>query len=56
VDDTGTSIFNENDTNISITKGFVQLLGGELDVRPEGEAGTAVSFNITCTPFDLPKN
>ena len=56
VDDTGTGIFNETDTNMSIAKGLVELLGGELEVRPESDAGTAVSFNIVCTPFDLPKN
>jgi len=56
VDDTGNGVYNENDTNMSIAKGLIEQLGGELEVRPEGEAGTAVSFNIVCMPFNLQEN
>lgn len=56
VDDTGNGIYNENDTNISIAKGLIEQLGGELEVRPEGDAGTAVTFNIVCMPFNLQEN
>ena len=56
VDDTGNGVYNENDTNISIAKGLVEQLGGELEVRPGGEAGTAVSFNIVCMPFNFQEN
>jgi len=56
VDDTGNGIHDENDLNLSIARGLIQQLGGEMEVRPSNDAGTSVHFNITCTPFDLPKN
>ena len=56
VDDTGSGIYNENNINMSIAKGLIEQLGGELEVRPEGKAGTAVTFHIVCMPFNFQEN
>ena len=56
VDDTGNGIHSENDLNLSIVRGLIQQLGGEMEVRPTDDAGTSVSFNIVCLPFNLQEN
>ena len=56
VEDTGLGICNENDLELSIAQGLVQQLGGSMEVRPSEDAGTAVNFNIACTPCELSNN
>jgi signal transduction histidine kinase len=56
VDDTGYGVFNKNDLNYPIAQGLVQQMGGEMEVRPAGEAGSSVSFYIECVPFDVSEN
>jgi signal transduction histidine kinase len=56
VDDTGYGTQDERETNYAIAQGLVKKMGGKLKIRPEGEAGTSVVFNILCAPFTLPEN
>jgi signal transduction histidine kinase len=56
VDDTGDGVYDENDPNLALANELVAQMGGELEVRPAGKAGTSVSFNIACAPFEVPGN
>ena len=56
VDDTGYGAQDENETNYAIAKGLVEKMGGNMKVKPEGEAGTTVKFDIPFVPFDLQAN
>jgi signal transduction histidine kinase len=56
VDDTGYGKDDENEVNYSIAQGLVKKMGGELRIRPEGDSGTSIKFNILCAPFDLQEN
>lgn len=53
VEDTGMGICNDNDIELSIAQGLIQMLGGSMEIRPAEEAGTAVNFNIVCTPCEF---
>ena len=56
VDDTGYGVLNEKETNYSIAQGLVEQMGGEMEVRPAGDAGTSVGFYIVCTPYEFCEN
>ena len=56
VDDTGIGAVNGHDVDLSIVQGLVQQFGGEMEIRSTIDAGTAIRFNIVCTPCNLHEN
>jgi signal transduction histidine kinase len=53
VDDTGDGVCDENDPNLSVARGLVQQLGGELEVRPSSmDESISVKFNIAAKPVE----
>jgi signal transduction histidine kinase len=56
VDDTGNSIFDDDCLELTIARGLVQQMGGNMEVRPTVLSGTSVRFNIECYPCEVNEN
>ena len=56
VDDTGDSNFDDDCLELSIARGLVQQMGGNMEVRPTEVSGTSVNFNIECYPSEVHEN
>jgi signal transduction histidine kinase len=57
VDDTGDGVCDENDPNLSVARGLVQQMGGELEiVLSSMDESISVKFDIAAKPVEVNEN